>query len=358
MLEDIFYFDYWYNIVIVLVVVYSIYLVSKSSSKLIYGDSGWVVGLIVSFWVAITFGIRSEVSFCDTKLYSTMFYLLQSGAWDSLNSVESEWLWDQIEYFFVDYSTCRMWFVFISFCYVGFIAISTYRWIPNHFTLAMIFAFTAMSFIAYGTNGIRNGMATSVALLGLSLIFAENRKPKIGFVILYLSCAIHSSLFAVFAAVIMSYFFKNVKVNTYIWLFCIVLSVLFSDYLMALATAYVGDMRMSYYTNIGGSSRIIVGFRWDFIIYGSIPILIGWVVCVKNNIKDYVYEHLLTVYTIVNAGWVLINPIAFSNRFAYLSWFMYPILIAYPLLKFHFLPNQNSITAFTLIFYLVFMFYV
>ncbi len=31
-----------------------------------------------------------------------------------------------------------------------------------------------------------------------------------------------------------------------------------------------------------------------------------------------------------------------SNRFAYLSWFMYPIVIAYPLLKLEIWPDQNK----------------
>ena len=354
----LFNYDYWFDILIVLVAVYSIYLFSKSSRQIIYQKHSGFLGWIVAIWVAITFGVRPLDSFCDSELYSTMFRLLQTGIWDSLYSAESEWLWDKIEYFFVDYSTCQMWFLFIAVFYVGFIAISTHRWIPNNFTLAMLFAFTAMSFVAYGTNGIRNGMATSTALLGLSLIFSEKKSKILVYIVIYLAASIHSSMYAVLAAVMLSYVFKDVKTNIYIWIFCVVISFPFSNYFMSLASAYVGDFRMSYYSDIQASGSIKTGFRWDFILYSSIPVLFGWVVCVKNNIKDYVYEHLLTVYLIINAGWVLINSIAFSNRFAYLSWFMYPILIAYPLLKFHFLPNQSKVTAFTLIFYLVFLFYV
>ena len=77
------------------------------------------------------------------------------------------------------------------------------------------------------------------------------------------------------------------------------------------------------------------GFRWDFLLYSSMPIIMGWYIIFKRRIKvDFNYILLLGVYIYSNAFWVMVIRASFSNRFAYLSWFIYPLVLAYPLLKF------------------------
>ena len=47
-----------------------------------------------------------------------------------------------------------------------------------------------------------------------------------------------------------------------------------------------------------------------------------------------------------NAFWIMVIRAEFSNRFAYLSWFLYPIVLAYPLLKLKIWPKtQGNKTA-------------
>jgi hypothetical protein len=45
---------------------------------------------------------------------------------------------------------------------------------------------------------------------------------------------------------------------------------------------------------------------------------------------------MLNTYLLANAVWVLLIHASFSNRFAYLSWFMMPWLLVYP-----FLPGKT-----------------
>lgn len=46
---------------------------------------------------------------------------------------------------------------------------------------------------------------------------------------------------------------------------------------------------------------------------------------------------------------------SFSNRFAYLSWFLYPVVIAYPLIESHVFGNrQNTAIACVLLLYVGF----
>ena len=72
------------------------------------------------------------------------------------------------------------------------------------------------------------------------------------------------------------------------------------------------------------------------------PIILSYFVVFKNNVTDKTYTLLLNTYLLCNAFWILVIRASFSNRFAYLSWFIYPIVLAYPLLELDFTENQRK----------------
>ena len=63
------------------------------------------------------------------------------------------------------------------------------------------------------------------------------------------------------------------------------------------------------------------------------PIIVGWIGVYSRNIESKNYSFLLNLYTLVNAVWLLCVHVYFSNRIAYLSWLMYPIVLIYPFLR-------------------------
>ena len=91
------------------------------------------------------------------------------------------------------------------------------------------------------------------------------------------------------------------------------------------------------------------GFRWDFLLYSALPIFIGRFAIIKQQAIDKTYTFILHTYIFSNAFWVLINTASYSNRFAYLSWFLYPIVLIYPFCKIRFVQNQSVILAVLLI---------
>lgn len=93
------------------------------------------------------------------------------------------------------------------------------------------------------------------------------------------------------------------------------------------------DDRLSYLTDYDIGMFSHTGFRWDFLLYSMMPIVLGYYVVIKRGIQDRTYTILLNTYTLANAFWVMVIRANYSNRFAYLSWFMYPIVLAYPLLR-------------------------
>ncbi len=99
------------------------------------------------------------------------------------------------------------------------------------------------------------------------------------------------------------------------------------------------------------------GFRWDFLLYSTVPIVMGWYICVKRKIQDNWYNVICTVYCLCNAFWIMVIRSAFSNRFAYLSWFIYPIVIAYPLINLPVWEDQDRKTGIILLAYAGFTFF-
>jgi hypothetical protein len=97
------------------------------------------------------------------------------------------------------------------------------------------------------------------------------------------------------------------------------------------------DERLSSYTQIELFSMGKAGFRLDFIAYSIIPIIISYYLASAETKKDSFYQRILCTYLFANAFWLLVIYSEFSNRFAYLSWFMLPWVIIYP-----FVPQKNS----------------
>src|SRR5690606_25184293 len=99
------------------------------------------------------------------------------------------------------------------------------------------------------------------------------------------------------------------------------------------------------------------GFRWDFLLYSSTAVFAGWYYIVKRNYKDKIYFWLFNTYVFSNAFWILVIRANFSNRFAYLSWFMIGLVIIYPLLKQQIIPKQHQVIGLILIAYFSFTFF-
>jgi hypothetical protein len=82
-----------------------------------------------------------------------------------------------------------------------------------------------------------------------------------------------------------------------------------------------------------------------------------WYVTKYRRFSDPEYTAVANAYLLSNAFWIMVIRAAFSNRFAYLSWFIYPIVIAYPLLRMNVWKDQDRKTTIILFFYSAFTFF-
>ncbi len=203
----------------------------------------------------------------------------------------------------------------------------------------------SMSFWAYGTNGIRNGIATSFFLYAIS---RNTNLKMIPFIIIAIMA--HKSLTITTLAYIISRFVKNTKFIIYFWLFTILLSLAFGAFFEGVfLNLGLGDEERikGYFEDDEDLLEAVlkVGFRWDFIIYSASAVFTGWYFIFKKNYKDVFYTQLYNTFLITNAVWILVIKANYSNRFAYLSWFLMGFVIIYPLIKNKFFENQHQVVA-------------
>ena len=228
------------------------------------------------------------------------------------------------------------------------------RFLPQNPMVGMVFVFTSLMFFPFATNGLRNGLACHVMLLAMSYFFDD--KYVKGALWCIIAFGLHRSVILPIAAMVAGrYVIKDLRYAILFWLGAIVLSLVAGGALSGFFAGLGFDDRMStYLTNQYDDKFSNSGYRWDFLVYSLFPILMGWFVCVKRKIRDDWYRTLCVTYCLSNAFWVMVIRAAFSNRFAYLSWFMYPIVIAYPLVNLPVWEDQDRKTAIVLSMYAFF----
>lgn len=225
------------------------------------------------------------------------------------------------------------------------------KWFSQYWFYGFLMLIISMSFWAYGVNGIRNGIATSLLLYAMS---CTNKKLQIGSVIL--SVSFHLSMLLPIIAFGISFFYKKTNTVLLFWFLCIVLSLILGSFFQNIFSLIgIDNERMSYFTDeVDQAAFSRIGFRWDFLIYSFIGIFAGWYFIFKKKFLDSVYIQLFNTYIFTNSIWILIIRANFSNRFAYLSWFMLGVIVVYPLLKESLFQHQNRIIgAIIVIYYLI-----
>jgi hypothetical protein len=225
---------------------------------------------------------------------------------------------------------------------------------PSDPMLGLIFLMSSLMYYTFGMNGIRNGMACHIVLLAISLLL--DSKYVWGALLCLVAFGVHrSTLLPIAAAVVAILGFRDFRYALYFWVFSIFVSLVAGGAISNFFASLGFDDRMTQYINNQNMSEFSrEGFRWDFLLYSSMPVVMGWYICIKRKISDNWYNVICMAYCLCNAFWVMVIRSAFSNRFAYLSWFIYPIVIAYPLINLPVWNDQDSKTGWILLAYVGF----
>lgn len=287
----------------------------------------------------------------------------------------------QKEWFFALFRTwCRsmgftvnMFFLLLEAGYLGIMFWAYKKALWENAWLAMLFGLSAFSVFTYGVNGIRNGLACSIVTLAI-VFAAKDKNFIVAGVVCFLALGIHKSTILPTTALVVSLFIiKKPKIALLFWTMSIPLSLVaggpISNFFMGLgfddrAEAYMSGANAQY----GNFSN--TGFRWDFLLYSAMPVWLIWYVQKKIDKKRLemgvektieeeetgvygagvladaesmrVFNVIAIIYLLTNAFWVMVIKASFSNRFAYLSWFIYPLVLAYGVIRLHIWEDQDK----------------
>ena len=291
----------------------------------------------------IVIGLRPiSAPFGDTMVYAKGYS--DFSAMSEMGSFRRDSLFYKFMWVCSHFISVHWFFVIIEVFYILPIIISCKRLLKKNADIGLLFCFTAFSFFSYSVNGIRNGMALSLVLLAITFIRGDNLEKIICGILSLLAIAIHTSAALPVVCMLAANFIKNPKVIFFFWGLSIIVSIVGGN---AVANLFAGlgfDDRLSDYIHpeIEEDIYTVTGFRWDFLLYSAMPILLGWYLVFKKSVYNSTYLLLLGSYVLANAFWIMVIRAEFSNRFAYLSWFLYPIVLAYPLLKLKIWPKTQG----------------
>lgn len=360
---------YYHLIYLCVIAILSFFMIHKYSNfqheRLFYSDneSNLMPIFIIASLFILFIGLRDPYSdyFGDSQAY-TFFYERNLGddfsvEWDEYNPLfqGSFMLFSSLDI------PIKFFYVFIATIYFGGIAYSCYKFFSKDSVAAFLVYVAAFSTYTFSVNGIKAGAAASLFLVALSLTIKEVKIWP--WVFLALSLGFHHSMKVPIAAFVICKFIKEPKLYLCFWSLCFIVAALHLTYFQYLFTSFGDEKTMAYLgrESIRNEFEILGGFRIDFILYSMMPLVIGWYGLYKLHIRSESYTFLLNVYTLVNAIWMLCIYAPFTNRIAYLSWLMYPVVLIYPLLKTNWGVRQYrlfGIIAMLHLFFTLFMYFI
>lgn len=226
-----------------------------------------------------------------------------------------------------------LFFLLTSIIYVGgFYLIGKALFSKRYLLYFLVMSAGCLGFSNYGTNVIRSGVAISL------LFWASSMKTKAIYKLLMVLVALsfHKSVIIPIVAYFGAKYIKRTWIPFVFWCLCLTLSAanfdlspLFEEF------GFVDDRVGSYVESmdeVGGNYD--KGFRTDFLLYSIVPLILAFFFTKMKDYSDVFYSKIIRTYLFANAVWLLAIRMEFSDRLAYLSWFLIPLIVLYPVINY------------------------
>ena len=307
----------------------------------IYRPTGRGISIITCLFLVLFIGTRPIRGMGDTGNF-TGYYEIAQGLPFFFSFDTTNLIFDNLLNWFASKSIpVTVFYILISFVYFVSMLAACRKLFPESYPLAFFVCLGAFSTFSYGVNGIKAGAAASIFLLALANI--DNLLLCI--LLSLVSYGFHHSMVVVLVALACTTLFKNTKVYFFIWILCVLIAAAHISTFQVYFASFVDEDGAGYLlANNNDDSAYLTGFRLDFILYSAIPIIVGYWLVFKKKIKNDGYESWLRLYLLMNSLWLLCMYASYTNRIAYLSWFLYPILLIYPFIGFRW-DNRQMIYA-------------
>ncbi len=325
MRDDFIYHNIWIAIVSVL-----FFIVALLYKKNTYRHKRTFVFLVL--WSILYIGLRPITDECiDTVQYAKIYEEINDiGITEDLDP----FFMLAMKFFNLIGCSVHIFFLFCAVIYVcSYASLCKWKYYQES-VIVFLSVLVSFSFFSYGINAIRNGLSVAFFLFGFIYGQKGRYMPMSCFMIL--SFYTHSSSLLLIVAYVLSCFYKNVKAYYCAWLVSLLLVLLLGD----IWQRYINFLPMlskhdtDYFLEADDSKTFSMsGFRWDFLLYGIIPILVSYYYIVKRGFKDSFYNRITIIYLVANILWLFMSSNWLSNRFGFLSWWLYIPMIFYPILQ-------------------------
>lgn len=226
----------------------------------------------------------------------------------------------------------------------------------NKFLIFFVFI-SLFFFQTISINIIRQGISLSFLLLAVTLYHYRKGNNFIWILCIVISILFHTTSIIPLAIYLIANCFKAVKLRFFycFYVFCIILALTSVSILSF--QAYIGfllidEKRSSSYLT---DSHVIynIGFKPQFVLFNTLFLLIFYFIR-KHISSTMYYDRLLKYYLAMSAIFFLTFQIPYSDRWGLMSWIIIPILIS-PIFNYKF-PYKVSVAA-TLVLLIIFVFF-
>lgn len=313
------------------------------------------MGYFLLMFVLLYMGTRPvSTKFADMAAYSDAYNRIQRGA---EVVIRKDFMFNYFMVFCAKFMNNRTFFFLCALIYTVPNYLFAKKYCGRYWFYIFFMFIGSFMFWAFGTNGIRNGLATAFFLLAMTYY----DKKFISYLLIALGVGFHSSLMITGFAFAVAGINKNPKWYLAIWLLAIPVSLVSGGFWESFfgSIGFAEDRSAGYLTNNEQfkAQFSATGFRWDFLFYSSFATFAGWYFIFKKEITDKFYVHLWGTYIIANTFWILVIRASFSNRFAYLSWFLMAAVIAYPMFRYKIWNDQYKIIGVIVAVYYLFTYF-
>lgn len=326
--SNAFYEVYWYSVVFVVLFLSLLFAFKNNFSYLSLNRfSNGVLVCLAIVCIVLIGGRPIDKLFVDTVTYAGMYDSLSRG---NTLAVGHDQYFFLVMKFFSKYVNVHVFFLFCAVLYVVPLVYACRNLFSYQWGVALLMLMSSLFFWAYGVNTIRAGIASSFALFA----FSQPKRPLHKWGAIIISVLSHFSFILPILAFLFSKKFSKLNLVLVLWLLSIVVSLTMPSIVTSILGGMSFDNRLSYLTaQVDRTLFSRVGFRWDFLLYSTMPIAWGYYLIRYRNYRDKFFFSILQTYLIANIFWVLVIRANFSDRFAFLSWFLMPIILVYPLLS-------------------------
>lgn len=275
---------------------------------------------VTAVFVLIAFRPVGDFGFTDTAMYIK---------WFNNSKYHDVLVTKDIGFGILIYLTSKIFTVRVFFLLCTLISFGFLYWISRiiaqrYWFLFFLGTMVSLYFWNHQVFTIRQGIASMIFLAALF-----QKKWTVQILLFILAVSFHKSFLLPLICYYIVACFQNTAVYAVLWLIFIPISYFFGNEIGKDISILLPEDILYYYSPLQNKGNFL-NFRWDVVLYSGIFIILPYL----YRCTDKTYKKVVNLYILINLLTILMiwSSGTYIHRFAYLSWFLSPVIAYYPLL--------------------------